>query len=401
MQVLTEQMETYIANSSWIRRMFEAGMELKREYGADNVFDFSLGNPDLPPPPAVGDALRDLADRAGRPLVFGYVPNAGLPATRRALAEALAAEQEVALTADHVVVTCGAAGGLNVVLRSILDRDDEVICSAPYFVEYGFYAANHGGRMVAVQSEPMRFGLDLSAVEQALSAKTRAVIINSPNNPSGQIYAQEELAALAELLKRHSEKHGRPVFLVSDEPYRFLTYDNATVPPVLPLYAYSVVVGSFSKSLSLAGERVGYIAANPRMPGIATLMNGLVLANRILGFVNAPVIAQHLVTRCLDAGVDVSIYDRRRGAMARVLDGAGIEYVMPRGAFYFFPRVPQGGDDKAFCATLQEQKILAVPGTGFGCPGFFRLTFCVGEKVIEGSAPGFKRAVAKADGGKG
>jgi aspartate aminotransferase len=392
MSAIAKEVASYIERSSWIRRMFESGMELKKEKGADNVFDFSLGNPDLPPPPGVETALKDVLSRAHSPLAFGYVPNAGLPAVRSALADSLSLEQMVDLAERHIVVTCGAAGGLNTVFRTILEPGDEVVCPAPYFVEYGFYAANHGGKLVVADSVPMTFALDITSLEAAITEKTRVVMLNSPNNPSGQLYSADELAELARVLRQKSAHNKRPIYLVSDEPYRFLAYDEAEVPPILPIYPHSIVVGSFSKSLSLAGERIGYIAVNPAMEGVSELTSGLVLCNRILGFVNAPVIGQMIIQHALHQGVDVDVYDARRKAMAAILDEARIDYCMPKGAFYFFPAAP-GGDDLAFIEKLLAQNILAVPGRGFGCPGHFRLTFCMDQDIIERSREAFLRAV--------
>ena len=396
MQILTQQMDNYIANSSWIRKMFETGIEMKQQFGAENVYDFSLGNPDLPPPAEVAEALSELASKAREPLAFGYVPNAGLPGVREKLATLVSREQKVGLKSDHVIVTCGAAGALNAFFRAVLDAGDEVICSAPYFVEYGFYAGNFGGVLRPVASLQPGFKLDLKGIEQAITPKTRAVIVNSPNNPTGCVSSAQELTELAQILKRHSQSGNRPIFLVSDEPYRFLTYDNAEVPSILPLYEFSVVAGSFSKSLSLAGERIGYIAVNPDMGGALQLVNGLVLANRILGFVNAPVIGQQILDRVIEHGVDVGLYDERRQAMAKVLSDAGYDFVMPEGAFYFFPKAPGNGDDKAFVRLLQEQNILAVPGSGFGYPGHFRVTFCMDKRIILNAAEGFRKAMEQA-----
>jgi len=377
--------------------MFETGIELKRRYGADAVQDLSLGNPDLAPPAVVADALRELADHAAEPFAFGYMPNAGYPELRAALAEALRAEQGVPVSADHVLVTCGAAGAINVVLRAVLNPGDEVLAIAPYFVEYGFYAENHGGRLVAVPARTPDFGLDLAAVEAAISARTRCVILNSPNNPTGRVYSAEELAALGALLARAEARLGRPILIIADEPYRFLTYDGVHVPSVMAAHPQSVVVSSFSKSLGLAGERVGYVAVNPAMPEAEVLVSGMILANRILGFVNAPAIGQRILMKALGSQVDTAVYARRRTVMMRVLDDAGIRYMPPQGAFYFFPEAP-GGDDEAFVRALQEERILAVPGRGFGMPGYFRLAFCVDASVIERARDGMIRAVARVRG---
>jgi aspartate aminotransferase len=311
MQVISTEISQILQNASWIRRMFEAGIELKQKHGADRVCDFTLGNPDLPPVPEVGRTLRRLADTVDQPLSLGYMPNAGLNSTRQRLAEYLAKEQQVPLTAGHVVVTCGAAGGLNVIFRTVLEPGDEVICPSPYFVEYGFYVGNYGGKLVPVPAKPPAFSLDVDAIAAAVTAKTRAVLIDSPNNPTGIVYNQGELEALAAVLTRAGTGRDKPIYLVSDEPYRFLAYDGVEVPPVLPLYPFSIAVGSFSKSLSLAGERIGYIAINPSLPQGDLFMAGLILCNRILGYVNAPVIGQRLVEAALGATVDVGIYKSR------------------------------------------------------------------------------------------
>lgn len=386
-QAVREQME----NASWIRRMFEAGLELKAQVGAENVYDFSLGNPDVPAPAATREVLREMAERAVKPLGLGYCPNAGLPATRAALARRLSAEQEVEVGAEHVVVTCGAAGGLTSFFRAVLDPGDEVVVPAPYFVEYGAYCSHFGGVLRPVASRAPEFQLDVAALMAAVGPATRVVLINSPNNPAGCIYTAATLAELAEALAVVNRGRARPIFLVSDEPYRALAYDGAVVPPVLPLSPYTVVVGSFSKSLALAGERVGYLLANPAMPEVETLLGAVAMTSRTLGFVNAPVIGQVLVEKLINEQVDMAVYDARRREMAWVLREAGINFTMPQGAFYFFPEAP-GGDDLAFVNALQRENILAVPGRGFGYAGYFRLSFSVELAAISASAAGFKRA---------
>ena len=392
MQVVSSGIQKQMAGASWIRKMFEKGLELKKEFGAENVFDFSLGNPDIPPPARARDVLRELAELAVQPLGLGYCPNAGLPQFREALAAFLSRQQGVSLQASQVVVTCGAAGALTSFFRAVLEPGDEVMCPAPYFVEYGSYCGHFGGVLKPVPALPPDFQLDSGAMEAAISDRTRVIIINSPNNPTGCIYSQATLDRLAAVVNRVNATRERPLFLVSDEPYRFLAYDGAVVPPVLPLSPFALVLGSFSKSLSLAGERIGYVAANPAMPDVSTLINAVTMTNRTLGFVNAPVLGQRLAMTLLDEGVDVGVYDRRRRAMAKVLADAGIRFAMPQGAFYFFPEAP-GGDDQAFVQALLSKNVLAVPGAGFGFPGYFRLSFSVDEKVIAGSADGFKAAV--------
>ena len=394
MQLLARQVEGYLEKASWIRQMFEKGRELKQKYGSENVFDFSLGNPDLPPPGEVASGLKELADQVNRPFSLGYMPNAGLPSVRDALASHLSKEQGVNLSAEDVIVTCGAAGGLNAFFRAVLEPGDEVVCPAPYFVEYSFYVQNFGGSLKTVPCKPLTFELDLNGLEQALGPKVRAVLINSPNNPSGQVYTKEELEGLVDILKARSTELGRPIFLVSDEPYRFLTYDNTDVPSILSMYPHSIVVSSFSKSLALAGERVGYIAVCPQMEQKENLLAGLILTNRILGYVNAPVIGQYLILKALGSLVDTKKYERRREVMAEVFRCAGLEFSLPKGGFYFFPRAPREKDHE-FVAALMEEKVLAVPGSGFGYPGYVRFAFCVDEDIIARAAEPIKRAVEK------
>jgi aspartate aminotransferase len=394
MRILSTRISGFLEQASWIRKMFETGMELKKVHGEAKVCDFSLGNPDLPPPPEVGEALAEIAGEAGRPFAFGYMPNPGYPFAREALAEHLSREQGAGVSASDVVITCGAAGAINALLRAVLEPGEEVLAPAPFFVEYVFYTDNHGGVFRSVPSKPGSFELDLEAMAGAIGPKTRVVLINSPNNPAGAVYSKAEITGLADILAKKSEEFGRPVFLVSDEPYRFLAYDDVEIPAVLLMYPYAVAVNSFSKSLSLAGERVGYAAVAPNMPGKEELLDGLVFANRTLGFVNAPAIGQKLMAKALGARVDVSVYQRRRDAMADILEEAGIEFTLPRGSFYFFPAAP-GGDDVEFVSALQEELILAVPGKGFGYPGYFRLSFAVPDEVVLRSREGFRRAAAK------
>ena len=393
MQIIAKDIQSQMAGASWIRKMFEKGLELKKQFGAENVFDFSLGNPDIPPPERAREALLKLADQAVQPLGLGYCPNAGLPVFREALAVYLSKQQQAPVKAGHVVVTCGAAGALTTFFRAVLEPGDEVICPAPYFVEYGSYCGHFGGVLKPVSALAPSFQPDLAAMEAAITDRTRVILFNSPNNPTGCVYSAETLQRLGRLVDRVNATRDRALFLVSDEPYRFLAYDGETVPPVLPVSPFTVVLGSFSKNLSMAGERVGYMVANPSMPDVQLLINAVTMTNRTLGFVNAPVIGQRLAMELLDEGVDLSVYDRRRRAMAAVLTNAGIRFTLPKGAFYFFPEAP-GGDDQMFVQALLAQNVLAVPGAGFGFPGHFRLSFSVDERVIAGSAEGFKAAVA-------
>ena len=402
MQTVTNHIKQSMAGSSWIRKMFEKGIELKKQHGADAVCDFSLGNPDVPPPAKTKEVLEAIAAKAIEPLGLGYCPNAGLPPVREAIAGYLAKQQATDVKAGNVIMTVGAAGALVSFFRAVIEPGDEVICPAPYFVEYGSYCGHFGGVLKAIASKPDEgFRPDFDAMAAAVTPKTRAFLINSPNNPTGCIYAEEDLRRLAEIVNKVNADRqaefgdaARPLYLLSDEPYRAFAYDGAVVPPVMPLTPYAVVLGSFSKTLSLAGERIGYVAIHPEMPDGTTLVNAVTLTNRTLGFVNAPVIGQRLAAQLLDQTVDLEIYDRRRKLMAKVLSDAGVEFVEPKGAFYFFPKAP-GGDDLKFVDALQEELILAVPGRGFGMAGHIRLSCSVDEKIIARSAEGFKRAVAK------
>ncbi len=394
MEVLANEIGGFLGNSSWIRRMFEAGIELKKQYGADNVYDFSIGNPDLPPPMSVKETMTKISEKIDQPFALGYMPNAGYPEVRAKLAAHLSAEQGVQLLDKHVVMSCGAAGGINAFFRAVLNPGEEVVVPAPYFVEYGFYVGNFGGKLVPVKAKDFTFELDLAAIESAINEKTRAVIINSPNNPTGQIYSASDIAMLSEILTVATKKYGHPIYLIADEPYRFLNFDQVEIPSVLAYYEFSVVIGSYSKSLSLAGERIGYIAINPAMRDGDKLIAGLIMTTRILGFVNAPALAQQILLGCLESSVDLNIYGERRDAMAKVLDYAGLEYTLPRGAFYFFPKSPLA-DDMKFIDALVEERVLAVTGRGFGCPGYVRMAFCVDMNIINRSAESMKRAVDK------
>lgn len=392
MQTVTNQIKSSMASSSWIRKMFEKGMELKKEYGSDAVCDFSLGNPDVPPPAATKETLEEIAANAVKPLGLGYCPNAGLPSVRETMAEYLTKQQNTQVAAKDVVMTVGAAGALVSFFRAVIEPGDEVITPAPYFVEYGAYCGHFGGVLKPVPSIPPSFRPDIAAIEKAITPKTRAIIVNSPNNPTGTIYSLEDLQAIAAIVDKVNETRERPLFLLGDEPYRAFAYDGAEVPALLPLTKFACVLGSFSKTLSLAGERIGYFAANPAMPDQETLIAAVTLTNRTLGFVNAPVIGQRLAAKLVNETVDLEIYDRRRKLMAKVLRDAGVEFEMPKGAFYFFAKSPVE-DDAVFVDALLKEKILVVPGRGFGFPGYVRLSCSVDEEIIKRSAEGFKRAM--------
>ena len=388
---VSKKMNTFAQSSSWIRKMFEEGAKLKAEFGAENVFDFSLGNPDVPPPPQFQKTLETLAANEA-PGVHAYMPNGGYPFVRDAVAAQLSIEQGITLSRNEMLMTCGAAGGLNVVLKALLDPEDEVIILAPFFVEYKFYVDNHGGvsRVVATDDE---FNPDLDAIASTINEKTKAILINSPNNPTGQIYSAQTLAELGKMLSAAAEKYNSSIYLISDEPYRKIVFDNHEVPSIMLAYQNSIVVSSYSKDLSLPGERIGYIAVHPEIAEKEPLLEALTLGNRILGFVNAPALMQRVVAELQGATVDNSIYTRRRETFCKILSDTGYQFMPPKGAFYIFPKSPLD-DDVEFVRILQEQKILAVPGRGFGAPGYFRLAFCVEDTVIERSADPFRKAMA-------
>jgi aspartate aminotransferase len=383
-------------HSSWIREMFEEGARLAATYGRDSVFDFSIGNPNLEPPAQFQRVIEELV-RDPAPGQHGYMPNAGYLSARSAVAAFLAEEQGLPVTADHVVMTVGAGGSLNVILKAILDPGDEIIVPRPYFMEYDSYADNHGGVVKPVATKP-DFQLDVDAVEAAIGSKTRAVLVNSPNNPTGRIYPEPALRALGELLERKSREFGRIIYLVADEPYRRIVYDDAQVPPVMRAYDCTIIASSYSKELSLAGERIGYVAANPGSPQVGLLMDGLVIANRILGFVNAPALMQRAVARLQGVTVDVTPYKRNRDVLCEALTEAGFQLVKPEGAFYLFPRSPIE-DDVAFCREMQEHLVLVVPGRGFGLPGHFRMAYCVAPETVDGALPAFREVGARYFGG--
>ncbi|HVP17382.1 MAG TPA: pyridoxal phosphate-dependent aminotransferase [Spirochaetia bacterium] len=378
--------------SSWIRRMFEAGNALRAEHGADRVCDFSLGNPDVEPPAAFQSTLREVVE-SRIPLKHGYMPNAGYPETRERVAELVSGEQGVTLDGSGVVMSCGASGGLNSALKAILNPGDEVVATTPCFMEYASYVDNHGGTLVLAPSRA-DFDLDVAALESRIGPRTAAVVVNSPNNPTGRIYPRTTLEQLADMLERAGRKTGRIIYLLADEPYRKLAYDGTEVPGIMRLYPHSVVVTSYSKDLSLPGERIGHVAVCPQADDSKRLVDGIILATRILGYVNAPALMQRTVARIQGLSVDIEVYRKKRDLFCSALRSMGYQFVTPQGAFYIFPRAP-GGDDLAFVRTLQEELVLVVPGRGFSLPGFFRIAYCVDTAIIERSLEGFRKAAGK------
>ena len=398
MQLLADDISRSMASSSFIRKMFEKGIELKKKFGEDAVCDFSLGNPDVPPPRSAQAVLNGIAAEAVKPLGLGYCPNAGIPSVREEMAKWLSSQQETPLSSGDVIMTVGAAGAMVSFFRAVVEQGDEIVVPAPYFVEYGSYCGHFGGRLKTVPSLLPTFRLDIDGIRSAVTERTRAILVNSPNNPTGCIYPKEDMQAVSSIVDEvnaeREKKGARSMFLLSDEPYRAFAFDGAVVPPALPLTKWACVLGSFSKTLSLAGERIGYFVANPEMPDHEKLMAAVTLTNRTLGYVNAPVIGQRLAAALLGETVDLSVYDARRRLMAKVLSDAGVEFEMPKGAFYFFAKSPVP-DDAVFVDALLAENILVVPGKGFGFPGYVRLSSSVDEAIIARSAPGFKRVMER------
>ena len=373
-------------NASFIRKMFEEGAKLKILHGPEKVCDFSIGNPDMVPPQKFQEVLMEESSR-DEPRIHGYMPNAGYPFVRKAVADYAAGEQGVELKAENVLMTCGAGGALNVALRAIVNPGDEVLASAPCFVEYGFYCQNYGAELKLVPSTA-DFDLDPAAFAAAITEKTAALIVNSPHNPTGRIYPARTLEALAEVLDEAEKRFGRRIYLISDEPYRKIAYDGIKVPPVMSTYAHSLVATSYSKDLSLPGERIGWLAVNPEAEDAGQLVGALTLCNRILGYVNAPGLMQRVVARLQGVSVDVGVYQAKRDALKTILDRAGFEYTPPEGTFYFWVKSPVE-DERDVVDALKSELILTVPGRGFAGPGWLRISYCVDDAVIARSAEGF------------
>jgi aspartate aminotransferase len=372
--------------ASWIRRMFEEGIRLRQERGAENVFDFTLGNPDVEPPEAVIAALRRVVAE-NRPRSHGYMPNAGFPAVRQVMARRLAQRTGLGFTADDVLMTVGAAGAINTLLKAILDPGDEVIVLDPYFPEYRFYIENHAGRVVPVETDDS-FLPDAGRIAAAITPRTKAIILNSPNNPTGRIYPEAVLRELNEIVRD-------PVIAISDEPYRPLVFDSLEQPETLRVIERSALAWSWSKAMAVAGERIGYLALSPRLAEVAALRGACTFTNRILGYINAPAIWQWVVAEVPDVTVEVAGYQAKRDRLCGALTAMGYHAPRPQGSFYCFPRTPIA-DDVAFIRRLQKEGILAVPGSGFGRGGFMRLSLTIPSEDLERSLPGFERALREA-----
>ena len=389
---VARKIREFMEQGSWIRKMFEDGIALRQQYGDENVFDLSLGNPIMEPPQEFFDHLRRIADDPA-PGMHRYMPNPGYPHARAAVAAQLREETGLDFAAAHALMTVGAGGALNVALKTLLDPGDEVIIFAPYFVEYHYYADNHGGSCRVVPPDD-GFMPNMDAFESAFNENTRIVLVNSPNNPSGVVYPAELLARMGETIRAKEAEFGREIFLVSDEPYRKLLFDGLSYPHVFGHHVRSIAATSHSKDLALPGERIGYLAAHPEYEEVGELMEGFSFANRVLGFVNAPALMQHIVANLQSVTVDVGEYQAKRDFLYAALTEMGYEMVKPQGAFYMFPVSP-ANDEIAFVDALREYNVLVVPGRGFGLAGYFRISFCVDDATLEGALAGFSEAIGR------
>jgi aspartate aminotransferase len=385
---ISENIKKQMKDSSWIRKMFEEGIMLRQKFGADNVFDLSLGNPNAEPPKKLNSVLKSIINNSEKGL-HKYMPNAGFSDTRQSIANTLRYETNLSFSEEDIIMTCGAAGAINVFLRSILDKDDEVIIFSPYFAEYFFYIKNQNGVPIISKSNE-NFMPDLEDLSKKITKKTKAVIINSPNNPSGVIYNTKMIEQLGAVLAKFEKKYNKSIYLISDEPYRKVVYEEKC-PYIFNSYENSVVVTSFSKDLGLAGERIGYIAFNPKISNKSDLIDAAIFCNRTLGFVNAPAISQRIVKELQNSLIDIDFYKSKRDFLFKELVRIGYECILPKGAFYMFPKSPIKDDEK-FVSILQSKRVLVVPGIGFGTPGHFRISYCVDDSVLEGSIRGFEEA---------
>jgi aspartate aminotransferase len=386
--MFSEKIVKNLENASFIRAMFEQGTKLAAKYGAENVYDFSIGNPYLEPPKEVTDSLiRHIRESKG---IHRYMSNAGFLDVRKAIADSISAQSSVKIGPENLVMTVGAAGGLNVVLKSLLNPGEEVIVFAPYFVEYNFYVDNHGGKTVVVKPDLSTFEPDMEAFEASINKRTKAVIVNNPNNPTGVIYSKEALENVARIIEKKEKELGIDIYVISDQPYAEIVYDGAKVENLLDCFRNAIIVNSYSKTLGLAGERIGYIAASSRIENVATLMEALSFCNRTLGFVNAPGLFQKAVADSIGASVDVEGYKNRRDYLYDNLTRLGFEIIKPKGAFYLFPKALID-DDVEFINKAMEFNLLLVPGSGFGQPGYFRMSYCVEFDMIERSIQAFEK----------
>ena len=392
--MISEKMKPYVKNNSAIRMMFEEGNRLRAKYGADKVFDFSLGNPSVPAPDSVREAIIDLVNNTDPTVLHGYMSNAGFEDVRQTIAESLNRRFDTKFSAKNLIMTVGAASGLNVILKTIRTPGEEGSVFAPYFLEYGAYVRNYDGVLVEISPDTTTFQPNLAEFEQKITPKTKAVIVNTPHNPTGVVYSEETIRKLSAILEAKQKEFGTVIYLISDEPYRELAYDGVEVPYLTKYYDNTVVGYSYSKSLSLPGERIGYLVIPDEADGSEELISAATIANRTLGCVNAPSLIQKVVAKCVDAKTDLAAYDKNRQALYNGLKECGFECIKPQGAFYLFVKSPVA-DEKAFCEAGKKYNILMVPGSSFACPGYVRLAYCVSYDTIVNSLPEFKKLAAE------
>ena len=387
--MLNKQYTSMLQEKDVIFEIFQYATERAKVVGAENIYDFSLGNPNVPAPVQVKEAIIEEAEKEDPIVLHGYMSNAGYEDVRQAVAESINKKFDTAFSAKNIIMTVGAAGGLNVILKTLLNPGDEVIAIAPYFGEYNSYVSNFDGKLVVVSPNTETFQPNLTELEEKLTARTKAVIVNSPNNPTGVIYSEETIQTMAEILRKKQKEFSTDIYLISDEPYRELAYDGAEVPYLTKYYENAIIGYSFSKSLSLPGERIGYLVIPDEAADSEDVISAAGTATRILGYVNAPSLMQKAVAKCLDAQADVPYYDRNREDLYNGLKEMGFECIKPQGAFYLFMKSPVA-DEKVFCEAAKKQHILIVPGSSFACPGYVRIAYCVAHETIINSMPGFK-----------
>ncbi len=390
--MIAKKMQEQVQNSSVIRNMFEEGKRLAAIHGAENVFDFSLGNPSVEPPDQVKKAICEVVNEENPNSIHGYMNNSGYEDVRKIIAQSINDKFETSFTHNNIIMTVGAAGGLNVIFKTLLDPQDEVITFAPFFGEYRNYVRNYDGELVIVAANTDDFQPNFKEFAEKITPKTKAVIINSPNNPTGVVYAEESIIKLADLLRAKQKEFGTDIYLISDEPYRELVYDGLEVPYLSKYYANTIIAYSFSKSLSLPGERIGYLVVSDQAADYENIILAANIATRILGFVNAPSLFQRVIAKCLNAQVDIDTYNQNRELLYNGLSAYGYQCIKPQGAFYMFIKTPIA-DDVEFCNLAKQENILIVPGSAFGCPGYARIAYCVDYKTIEKALPGFKALI--------
>lgn len=388
--MISEKMKDLVKNNSVIREMFEEGKKLEKIYGKENVYDFSLGNPSIPAPQKVNESIKEIIDTEDSLKVHGYMNNAGFEDVRETISKSINKRFNTNFNQENIIMTVGAASGLNIIFKSILNPDDEVIVFAPYFMEYNNYIKGYDGKVIVISHNTKTFEPNLEELKEKITSKTKAILINTPNNPTGIIYSEEMIRNVSQILKEKQEQYKHEIYLISDEPYRELAYDGAKVPYITKYYKNTFIVYSYSKSLSLPGERIGYVVIPNEMEDSKNIQTAITIANRIIGSVNSPSLMQRVIMKCIDEKTDLTIYDTNRKLLYNSLIEYGFECIKPQGAFYLFLKSPIE-DDKEFCQKAKELNLLFVPGSSFACPGYVRIAYCVQTEMIKRAIPAFKK----------